>query len=84
MKLHEYEPHGSAIDVPLAIRNDDSSVLTCATCGCRLTARVSVADGGRHGADAAWRHFPGIGQRDARGCLVECMDEPHRMASVGA
>jgi hypothetical protein len=64
---------------PLAAREADGSALTCATCGCRLTARERVAG---MGPDAAWRHFAGAFGHDARGCLVDCVDEPHLMASV--
>ena len=64
---------------PLAERKPDASVLTCSTCGCRLTARDRFNG---MGPDAAWRHFPGAGGHDARGCLVDCVDEPHRMASA--
>jgi hypothetical protein len=63
----------------LAEREPDGSVLTCSTCGCRLTPRERSAG---IGPDAAWRHFSGYPGRDARGCRVECVDEPHRMASV--
>lgn len=81
-KLHEYEPHGNRVGQALAMRHEDSSVLTCAACGCRLTARTSLADGAGQGPDAAWRHFPGMFGSDARGCRVACIDAPHRMASV--
>ncbi len=63
----------------LAVRHTDGTVLTCAACGCRLTPR----DGARaDGPDAAWRHFPGSPGHDARGCQVDCVDEPHRMSST--
>ncbi len=79
MKLHEFEPVGEKTP-PHAVRRDEASVLTCARCGCRLTARESLEDGGMYGPNAAWRHFPGIEWgRDARGCRVECMDEPHKI-----
>ncbi len=82
MKLHAYERVGDDAGHPVAIRRHDSTVLTCGTCGCRLTPRTSLADGGMQGPDAAWRHFPGANGRDARGCTVECMDAPHRLAEV--
>ncbi len=63
----------------LAEREPDGSVLTCSSCGCRLTARERTFG---IGPDAAWRHFPGMSGHDARGCLVDCVDEPHRMASA--
>jgi hypothetical protein len=43
--------------------------VTCAACGCRLTA-------GRDGREA-WFHFHGIGDRDARGCRVPCAELAH-------
>ncbi len=81
MKLHDYEPVGDREMRAHAIRLEGSEVLTCTVCGCRLTARTSVSDGGTQGPDSAWRHFAGLGGRDARGCRVECMDEPHRLVS---
>jgi hypothetical protein len=63
----------------LAERAQDGSVLTCSSCGCRLTARERTFG---IGPDAAWRHFAGSAGRDARGCRVDCVDEPHRMASA--
>ena len=63
----------------LAEREPDAGVLTCSACGCRLTARERTAG---IGPDAAWRHFAGGTGRDARGCRVDCVDEPHTMASV--
>ena len=67
------------IEEPVAIHREDSLILTCALCGCRLSARESLADGGEYGPDAAWRHFPGDPGRDARGCRVDCIDLPHRI-----
>jgi hypothetical protein len=63
----------------LAEREPDGSVLTCSACGCRLTPRERTAG---IGPDAAWRHFAGAFGRDARGCRVDCVDEPHTMASA--
>jgi len=77
MRQYEFEPVGE-IGSPRAMRREDSAVLTCAACGCRLTARESLHDSGAYGPDAAWRHFPGTGDRDARGCRLDCMDLPHR------
>jgi hypothetical protein len=78
MKLHEYEPAGEGA-APRALHREDSLVLTCAACGCRLTARESLSDGGEYGPDAAWRHFWGQPGRDGRGCRVDCVDLPHRI-----
>lgn len=70
---------------PIAFRREGSSVLTCASCGCRLTARQSFTDGGGYGPDAAWRHFEGAHwDRDGRGHLVACLDMPHRIAAQPA
>jgi hypothetical protein len=77
MKLYEFEPVGGT-PTPRATRRDDSAVLTCAACGCRLTARESLRDSGAYGPDAAWRHFPGATGRDARGCRLDCVDSAHR------
>ena len=88
---HPGSPGDGAIQMPdlnqertsaapaLAERQPDASVLTCAACGCRLTVRDRTYG---VGPDAAWRHFPGAWGHDARGCLVACVDEPHRMASA--
>jgi hypothetical protein len=35
-------------------------------CGCRLERR-----------DDSWWHFAGRGERDARGCIVACAEQPH-------
>ena len=77
MKLYEFEPVGETPH-PRALRRDESFVLTCAACGCRLTARESMPDGGLVGPDAAWRHFWGLPGHDARGFRVACLDLPHR------
>ena len=79
MKLHEYEPTGE-VSKPRAVHREDSAVLTCAGCGCRLIARESLADGGLYGPDAAWRHYHGnTPDTDARGCRVGCVDLAHRI-----
>ena len=79
MNLHEYEPIGED-SRPRAMHREGSFVLTCAACGCRLLARESLADGGLHGPDAAWRHYHGnTANTDARGCRVGCVDAPHRI-----
>jgi hypothetical protein len=78
MTPQEFEPVEQS-SRPRAMHREDSFVLTCSACGCRLTARESLADGGRLGPDAAWRHFWGMPGHDARGCLVACIDLPHRI-----
>jgi hypothetical protein len=81
MKQYEFESVGE-VGIPRAMRRDDSAVLTCAACGCRLTARESLRDSGAYGPDAAWRHFVGSGGCDARGCRLDCVDLPHRTVAV--
>jgi hypothetical protein len=49
-----------------------------------LTARESLADGGMIGPDAAWRHFWGRPDHDARGCRVACLDLAHRITPLEA
>jgi hypothetical protein len=89
MESHGSEPPGTELPTelytgPRARHHPGSLVLTCATCGCRLTARESVADGGRQGPDAAWRHYEGNAwDRDARGHRLECADVPHRITPAG-
>jgi hypothetical protein len=51
---------------PLDVRGGP---VTCASCGCRL----QLSDDGQE----VWRHFAPMGGRDARGCLVSCVDQPH-------
>jgi hypothetical protein len=69
---------------PRALHREGSLVLTCAACGCRLTARESLRDGGEYGPDAAWRHFEGLPGRDGRGHRVPCVDLPHEISPVEA
>ena len=83
MNMYDFEP-AEEVAAPRATRRDDSAVLTCAACGCRLPPRESLDDGGNIGPDAAWRHFWGMPGHDARGCRVACLDLPHRMATVEA
>ena len=83
MNLYEFEPVGET-PYPRALHRDESFVLTCAACGCRLTPRESLADGGLLGPDAAWRHFWGLPGRDARGCRRDCIDMPHRITPLEA
>jgi hypothetical protein len=83
MELHETEPATRLEGRPTAHHRAGSAVLTCATCGCRLTARESRADGGGYGPDAAWRHFEGNSwDSDARGHRVACADLPHRIRPI--
>jgi hypothetical protein len=83
--MYEFEYESTADPAkPLAIHVEGSAVLTCAKCGCRLTARESLPDGGGYGPDAAWRHFWGPPGRDGRGCSVHCVDLPHRIRFVAA
>ena len=83
MKRYEFEPVEESA-APRALRRDESVVLTCEACGCRLTARESLRDGGLLGPDAAWRHFWGMPGHDARGCRGDCLDLPHRITPIEA
>jgi hypothetical protein len=62
---------------PQAVRDGHGAPVTCAACGCRL--RSAIADN-----DIAWFHFSPIGGRDARGCRVDCVDQPHDVAGYRA
>lgn len=77
--MSDQPAHERSTTPPLAERRPEADALTCSACGCRLTARDRT---GGVGPDAAWRHFPGSWGHDARGCRVDCVDEPHRMASA--
>jgi hypothetical protein len=83
MEPPEHRPVGEE-ESPRALHRAGSLVLTCAACGCRLTARESLRDGGEYGPDAAWRHFLGLPGRDGRGCQVTCVDLPHRIVALEA
>ena len=50
-----------------SVRDGRLAPVTCVACGCRLE---------RHGDDTWW-HFRGRGERDARGCIVACAEQPH-------
>ncbi len=49
------------------VRDGRLAPVTCVACGCRLEER----------ADGSWWHFSGRGDRDARGCIVACAEQPH-------
>jgi hypothetical protein len=49
-----------------AVRDGRIAPVTCAACGCRLTA-----------ADDAFVHFNPLDGRDARGCRIDCADAAH-------
>jgi hypothetical protein len=51
-----------------SVRDGRLAPVTCVSCGCRLEQR---------GDDGSWWHFAGRGNRDARGCIVECAERPH-------
>jgi hypothetical protein len=50
-----------------SVRDGRLAPITCVTCGCRLWERE----------DGAWMHFRGEPGRDARGCILACVDAPH-------
>ena len=54
---------------PIAVRDGQFSVVTCAACGCRLQA--DALD------DGMWRHFGALGGRDARSHLTSCVERAH-------
>ncbi len=56
----------SQLSRPAAVRGGQLAVVTCASCGCRLTA-----------TGEAFFHFSPLGGRDARGCRVACADSAH-------
>lgn len=49
-----------------SVRDGRPAPVTCVACGCRLERR-----------DDTWWHFSGRGDRDARGCIVACAEQPH-------
>jgi hypothetical protein len=53
-----------------AVRDGQSAPVTCGACGCRL--QYAGATG-----TEAWFHYGRVGDRDARGCRVACIDAPH-------
>jgi hypothetical protein len=50
-----------------SVREGRLAPVTCVACGCRLERRD----------DDTWWHFSGRGDRDARGCIVACAEQPH-------
>jgi len=50
-----------------SVRDGRLAPVTCVSCGCRLEQRD----------DGSWWHFAGRGNRDARGCIVDCAERPH-------
>jgi hypothetical protein len=50
-----------------SVRDGRLAPVTCVACGCRLEKRD----------DDSWWHFAGRGNRDARGCIVDCAERPH-------
>ena len=59
-------PSDSKAGSTSAVRDGRDAPVTCAACGCRLTA-----------SGDAWFHFNPLGGRDARGCRVDCADAAH-------
>jgi hypothetical protein len=50
----------------IAVRDGQSAPVTCANCGCRLARD-----------EGGFVHFNPLAGRDARGCLVACVDAVH-------
>jgi hypothetical protein len=59
-------PSDAELRRPLAVRGGQEAPVTCAACGCRLSATGD-----------AWFHFNPLAGRDARGCRVSCADSAH-------
>jgi hypothetical protein len=53
-----------------AVRDGQLAPVTCNACGCRLEP-IEAVEGRR------WFHFGRLGDRDARGCRVACIDAIH-------
>lgn len=70
-------PSDTELRRPIAVREGRGAPVTCAACGCRL--RSEIVDN-----DIAWFHFNPLGGRDARGCLVDCVNEAHDVAGSRA
>jgi hypothetical protein len=51
---------------PPAVRDGRDAPVTCAACGCRLSATGDT-----------FMHFNPLGGRDARGCRIDCADAAH-------
>jgi hypothetical protein len=62
-------PSDSEMRRATAVRDGHEGPVTCAACGCRLTA-----------SGEAFFHFNPLGGRDARGCRVSCADAAHDSA----
>src|SRR5512144_1697887 len=45
--------------------------VTCTACGCRLQRAAN--------GEETWFHYAPMAGRDARGCRVDCVDEPHNV-----
>jgi len=60
------QPSDSETRSSSAIRDGRDGPVTCAACGCRLTATGD-----------AFFHFNPLGGRDARGCRIDCSDAAH-------
>jgi len=60
------QPSDPEIRATSAIRDGRDAPVTCAVCGCRLTA-----------SGDAFFHFNPLDGRDARGCRIACSDAAH-------
>ena len=61
--IHPSDPEMRPI---VAVRDGRDAPVTCAACGCRLSA-----------TGEAYFHFNPLGGRDARGCRIDCADAAH-------
>jgi hypothetical protein len=67
MELIEPTATSEASFTIFSVRDGRPAPVTCVSCGCRLERQT----------DGTWWHFSGRGERDARGCIVECAERPH-------
>jgi hypothetical protein len=61
--IHPSDPEMRSV---AAVRDGRDAPVTCAACGCRLSA-----------SGDAYFHFNPLAGRDARGCRVACADAAH-------
>ena len=60
------QPSQPETHASFAVRDGQGAPVTCAACGCRLSA-----------AGDEFFHFNPLGGRDARGCRVACAEAAH-------
>lgn len=66
------QPAAAPLDLSaFSVREGRLAPVICAACGCRLQQRSE-----------RWWHFAPSNGRDARGCTVECVEQPHYASGV--